>query len=314
MHIIRVTDSQTEKAFLQFPAQLYENKPQWVATSEQEIKNIFDFRQKILFEEGQAERWILTNFRGKMIGRIAAFTHQNFSERFEQPTGGIGLFECIDHQKAAFSLFDQCKEWLIRKGMKAMLGPVDLLDPTFKSGLLTSGFSKIPVYNRPYHQEYYQDMFENYGFSVLFKQYNYAVDIQEDGKTPEVDVLADIVLLDPEYKIETVSKQDHEGFAKKLRDVYNDVWQDQPYFFPLQEEASLGLVKKLRQVMDEHMVYFAYHNEQPIGFMINLPEQEQISDDTQEQVTMMRRLKHLFGNKHMKITTLMMGVKKSLSG
>ena len=41
------------------------------------------------------------------IGRVAAFVNQKtVMTRNEQPTGGMGFFECVYDQKAAYTLFD----------------------------------------------------------------------------------------------------------------------------------------------------------------------------------------------------------------
>ncbi len=47
--------------------------------------------------------------------RIAVFIDRNLAWSYDQPTGGIGFFECINDKKAAFLLFDTAKEWLVTK-------------------------------------------------------------------------------------------------------------------------------------------------------------------------------------------------------
>lgn len=37
----------------------------------------------------------------------------------DQPTGGVGFFECINDKKAASLLFDTARDWLKTKGMEA---------------------------------------------------------------------------------------------------------------------------------------------------------------------------------------------------
>ena len=56
---------------------------------------------------------------------VAAFINNKKAYNYEQPTGGIGFFECIDNEEAAFLLFDTAKKWLKDHAMKAMDGPIN---------------------------------------------------------------------------------------------------------------------------------------------------------------------------------------------
>ncbi len=315
MHILKVNDSQTEAAFIRFPVRLYKSSPQWVRPLDEEIKYLFDPARNPFFENGEAGRWILTNFRGQMIGRIAAFYDKKTLADTVYPTGSVGFFECINHQKAAFTLFDVCQEWFARKGMLAMNGPLNLLESTAKWGLLTDGFSEEPLYGMPYHQDYYPLFFEHYGFQKMHKQFNYTADLKENTLGEAFREKAQPVFSDKNYRIEPVSKQHPDTFAQHLCEIYNDAWQSLPYFAPMTLEAAKGIVQRLFPVMDEKMVYFAFYREQPVAFFINLPEMNQVYKHMNGKVNLLGKVKYMLsGEKHKKIVALMMGIKKAHQG
>src|SRR5439155_571400 len=122
------------------------------------------------FRFGEAERWIVGDGNGKLIGRIAAFTNKKYKNKGDDvPVGGMGFFECIDDQEAANLLFDTAKDWLQQRGMEAMDGPINFGERDRWWGLVTQGFQE-PLYCMNYNPPYYSTLFEHYGFRNFFNQ------------------------------------------------------------------------------------------------------------------------------------------------
>ena len=109
-------------------------------------------------------------------GRIAAFIDKNLAYTYDQPTGGIGFFECINDKESAFLLFDTAREWLKERGMEAMDGPINFGETDKYWGLLVNGFTH-PSFEVPYNPPYYQDLFESYGFQTYYKMEGFHLDI-----------------------------------------------------------------------------------------------------------------------------------------
>ncbi len=92
---------------------LYKNSPHWIRPLDQDIEAVFDPGKNKSFRHGECIRWILLDKSGDVIGRVAAFVNRKTARKGnDQPTGGIGFFECVNDREAAFALFDQCKDWL----------------------------------------------------------------------------------------------------------------------------------------------------------------------------------------------------------
>src|SRR5688572_29841440 len=137
MRISEVTSPRHIKEFLQLPVKLYKNEPRWIRPLDKDIENVFDRQKNKTFRHGECIRWILSNDAGETIGRVAAFVNQKtVTKGNDQPTGGMGFFDCIQDQAAAFMLFDQCKNWLQQRGMEAMDGPVNFANRDRWWGLL----------------------------------------------------------------------------------------------------------------------------------------------------------------------------------
>ncbi len=175
MQLNSVASTETKKQFHRVPHIIYKNDKNWVPPLEIMVENSFNPDKNPSFSDGEAQRWVLTSDDGKLIGRIAAFVSYGKAKTYEQPTGGCGSFECIDDQKAANMLFDVARDWLKERGMEAMDGPVNFGENYMNWGLLVDGFMQ-QGYGMPYNPQYYQKLFENYGFQMYFKQFSYHLD------------------------------------------------------------------------------------------------------------------------------------------
>ena len=165
MQLSEVNSPSTRKSFLEVPASIYRNDPNWIRPLDNDINSIFDPEKNSLFKNGEAVRWILQDASGKGIGRVAAFVNGNTAHTSEYATGGLGFFECINDQPAANMLFDACKDWLSQRGMEAMDGHINFGDRQSWWGLQTEGFAP-PTYSMNYNPAYYIPLFENYGFQT----------------------------------------------------------------------------------------------------------------------------------------------------
>jgi len=145
MTVIEVKDKKTKKAFLDVARLIYKNDPNWVCPLDNNVEAVFDPEKNNFHKHGKCIRWILTDDSGRTIGRIAAFINDKKAWHYDQPTGGIGFFECINDQKAAFLLFDTAKQWLQANDMKAMDGPINFGENDTFWGLLIEGFPGEPL-------------------------------------------------------------------------------------------------------------------------------------------------------------------------
>ncbi len=284
MKIIEVTDRKTRHHFLKLPKILYKNDPYWVCPPDNEIEGVFDPMKNRFFVQGAATRWILSGDNNKPIGRIAAFFYHDYAVSHKQPTGGIGFFECINDQGAANLLFDTAKTWLNSKGMQAMDGPINFGENDSNWGLLVNGFIN-PGYGMPYNFPYYKELFDNYGFQTFFEQYSYHIDITVPF--PErFWKIADWVMRKPGFRFEHFKFNEVDRFINDMVTIYNAAWSEmKDNFTPLEPEVIRKSFLKAKPIIDEEFIWFVYHNDEPVGIYIILPDINMI-------------LKHLNGKMH----------------
>ncbi len=294
MVLNEVFSAQDRKEFLLLPVQLYKNFPKWIRPLDKDIESVFDAGKNKSFRQGECTRWILQNNRGETIGRVAAFYDKKVSNKGnDQPTGGLGLFECINDQAAAFILFDQCKQWLKSKGMEAMDGPVNFGSRERWWGLLVEGYALEPNYQCNYSPPYYKDFFEAYGFQVYFYQLTFGRKV--DGPVEEkLYAKARLIAKNQAYHFDYLRKNEWHTLASKIRLVYNQAWASRGEMSELTEQQAKLIVKQMKPIMDEKLIWFGYYKNEPIAFFLSLPEVNQVFKHVNGKLDLIGKLKFLW--------------------
>jgi len=275
MMLIEVKDKPSVKAFLETPKVLYRNDPNWVCPLDMEIENTFDRNRNSSFQHGNACRWVLKDDQGQLIGRIAAFYDRNKAMNNAQLTGGIGFFECIDDQNTANKLFDTAKNWLASEGMEAMDGPINFGENFVNWGLLVEGFMQ-QGYGMPYNFAYYKTLFENYGFKTYFEQYSFH-DTFSRGYPEQMRKFGERFWKKPEYSFRHFEMKNAEKYLREMVMMYNKIWSDfLESYTPLKYEDLNMIFQDAKAILNEKFIWFGYHKDQPIGFLIVFPDMNQV--------------------------------------
>ena len=295
--IVEVNSPKRKKEFIRLPVRLYKKERNWIRPLDQDIESIFDPGQNKSFRNGEALRWLLLDENDKAIGRVAAFYDKKTAHNNEQPTGGMGFFECIRDKDAAFMLFDQCKEWLRSKGMEAMDGPVNFGDRDRWWGLLVDGFDYQPNYRMPYDFHYYKEFFEDYGFRNFFNQYTYYREIKKEGLDPIIEEKAQRIHNNPKYHFEHLRTKNIDKYVEDFRDIYNLAWSRYAGVKKITKAHANALMKSLKPILDEKLMWFAYYGDDPIAFFLMVPDANQIIKYLNGKMHLLAKLKFLFYKK-----------------
>lgn len=293
MTIAEVKSQSERKIFHLIPFEIYKNDPNWIPHLEKDIEDVFSKKTNKFFRNGEAIRWILKNEKGHCIGRIAAFINKKKAFGESQPTGGVGFFECIDNETAANLLFDTAKQWLEHREMKAMDGPINFGERDRFWGLLVNGFENRPVYANPYQPPYYQKLFENYGFKTYFEQYMFYMNVADKIPT-KVKEKSDRVLKNKGFTFRHLEKKKMYDYAEDFRTVYNSAWKKHDNFKGMPSSQARSIIRKLKPIMDEELIWFAYYNDQAVAFFIALPELNQIFKHLNGKLNTIGKLKFLY--------------------
>ncbi len=292
MKLVQVTDKRTVREFLDLPTALYSNHPKWIRPLDKDIEAVFDPKQNPNFEKGEAIRWILTDDSGKTIGRVAAFINESTKNAGDFPVGGMGFFECIEDKQAAYTLFDACRQWLEARGVEGMDGPINFGERDKWWGLLVDGFNE-PNYGMFYHLPYYREFFEAYGFQLYFKQFTCWRTTTAE-LNPALRERMRRTMEDNGYTFQHAEKNNPEKLASDFYTVYSKAWASHTGISKMTIDKARKIVKQMKPVMDERLLWFGYHKNEPVAFFIMLPELNQIFKHLNGKLDLIGKLKFLW--------------------
>lgn len=303
MNAVKVTNDAEKREFLEFPPRLYKNDKNYIRPLNKDIQDVFDKKKNKFFKTGECERFLFKNTQNQTVGKVAVFVNKKYKQ--EQPTGGIGFFDCINDQETANFIFDFCKNWLQERGMEAMDGSINFGERDKFWGIVTDGFDE-PLYGMNYNLPYYKDLFENYGFQIYFNQLCYSRPVHGDVSRV-FTVMHAKHAKNPAISAKPMKKNQLEKFAKDFTEVYNKAWADHGGGKEMEYAKTLKMFKAMKPVINEHISWFVYENEKPIAMWMNIPDLNQWFKYLHGKFGIWEKLKFLWVKKVRK-NTKMVGI------
>ncbi|MFM7814676.1 MAG: hypothetical protein ACKO66_09190 [Flavobacteriales bacterium] len=315
MRIQRVENLFDERVWLDLPKSIYQGDDNYIPHIEKEIAAIFNPKKNQLFSQGNAARWLAWQ-DDVAIGRIAAFHSVRYASAQEQPTGGIGFFECTRNTEAAHALMQAACAWLLSEGMEAVDGPINFGEKEAYWGLLVENFTDMNSFRMNYNPDYYQGFWESFGFQAYYEQLCYKRSLQFPVQ-PVYRRKADAVRRNAGFSIRHAVGRSAEEIASDFVTVYNASWAGLSGFKAMEYTQALRAVKSTWPVMDPEIIIFAYHQKKPIGFYINLPEVNEFMQHVDGKLNLWGMLKFLYHKRFSKrnvMVGMVFGVDRAFHG
>lgn len=271
MKVIPVVSKESISEFLNFPKLLFASDKNYIRPLDEDIESVFDSKKNKFFKSGECERFVFKNEDNTTVGKIAVFINKRYKQ--DQPTGGIGFFDCINDKATADFIFDFAKTWLEKRGMEAMDGPINFGERDKFWGLLIEGFSE-PLYAMNYNPPYYKTLFENYGFQVFFNQLCFGRKIHDPVASNFLE-MHQRISRNKNITAKPLQLKSLEKFAQDFTEVYNKAWASHGEGKQLTEKQTLKMFMTLKPIINEHISWFVYENEKPIAMWMNIPDLNQ---------------------------------------
>jgi GNAT superfamily N-acetyltransferase len=292
-HLVEVRNKKDIKEFHELPASINKGDINWIKPLTRDVESVFNPSNNNLFRNGDAIRWLLRDDAGRAVGRVAAFYSRKIANADNKPVGGMGFFECIYSQEAASMLFDACRDWLSDLGMTAMEGPENFGERDRWWGLLVDGFMP-PNYCMPYNPPYYRELFEAYGFRNYFEQYTYHMPVDDSRMSSVIREKAERIFNNPDYSFRYMTLAEMPDIARNFMIVYNKGWARFPGVKTISEGHARLILKSVKPVLDEKLLWFGFYRDEPVCFFIMLPEVNQIVRHLKGKMNHIGKLKFLW--------------------
>ncbi len=278
MSVSAVSGSSDFNEFIELPYRLYRSDPYWAPPLRSDQRKLLD-RRHPFYEHGEVELFLARDRAGQVVGRIAAIDNQLYVNFHQEPVGFFGFFETIDDQDVATALFDAAGQWLNKRELKTMLGPMNY-STNDECGLLIEGFDSMPYILMTHNPPYYSRLCEGAGLSKAKDLLAFRGDWKTIGaNTAEFDRWRRInakIIQRANITIKTADMSRFDREIETLKVVYNQAWIDNWGFVPLTDREMAQMARDLKSFIDPELALFAYSGDEPIGVSISLPDYNQV--------------------------------------
>jgi hypothetical protein len=265
--MIRIVDNfQDVKEFHSVPNYVYAADPNYIPHLIEDIEAVFDPLKNPSFQRGKAVRWVIPQ-----KGRIAAFYTDKEGRRF----GGWGFFESVDSETAA-KLIATAETWLKQQNCQRIQAPINFGSrDQFWGLLLESDANSSPSYQENYNPRVYRNYLEQAGYQVDFEQITFEMS-PNDVRYERFQRIALRTYSQAGYRYSVLDFGRLDKFAADFVEVYNAAWSFHEDFEPLDVTEVRKKFRAMRWAVLPELVVFAYFNDRPIGFYINILELNQV--------------------------------------
>jgi hypothetical protein len=272
---IRAVEGKAERRqFVRVPWSIYDDDEHWVPPLLLEREHHISAGNPLFAHL----KWcpFLAYRDGKPVGRISAQIDQLHLERYNDATGFFGMIEAPDDEEIFAALFKAAETWLRSEGMQRVRGPYNL-SVNEECGLLVEGFDRRPAVMMGHARRYYGARVEEQGYTGAKDLLAYQADI--DVKPPPVHarIMKRVMREGGErIKMRSIRTRDLNNELDTMREIFNDAWSDNWGFVPFTEAEFRELGFVLNQIVHPDMVKIIDIDDEPVAFMVVLPDVNEI--------------------------------------
>ena len=261
------------KKFIQLAWDLNQKDPSWIPPLRLTIEDSLDTKKNPFYKHAKVRLWNAYK-DGRQVGRISACVDTRHNEFHDEKVGFWGFLECANDPALSNALLKQAEIWFKEQGMQASRGPAN---PSFNHevGTLINNFERAPYIMMTHNPAYHPELIEKAGYAKVKDLFAYEL------KTPpafdeRVVMLAERVKQKTDVKFRSINMKDFKNEIKLIQEVYNDAWEKNWGFVPMDDAEFGHMAKSLKDIIWPEFCQLAFVNGKPIGFALSLPDINQV--------------------------------------
>jgi len=253
------------KQFVKVPWSVYRDDPAWVPPLILERLMALSPKEPI-FEHLDWQGWIACR-GGVPVGRISAQIDALHLKHNDPRQGFFGMIDGMDDADLFASLANTAEEWLRKRGMTSVLGPLNL-NINQEPGLLYDGYESPSSFLMGHARPYYHPRLESAGYRSCRELLAYRL-------APNYDEPAAIRRLrrrlGARLVLRNLNRADKAAELEVVRRIFNDGWSGNWGFVPFTGAELAAIDNLLLFVVPKDFILIAELDGEPAGFIVVLP-------------------------------------------
>jgi hypothetical protein len=268
--IRRVETRKDWDAFIGLPWLIYEGDPHWVPPLRVAVRDLLDVAKNPFFKHASMHA-IVAYRDGKPVGRLVGVIDDAHNRYHGERTAFFGFFESIDDQELADAMFESIESWARSRGMTNLRGPMNP-STNHECGLLVEGFDDSPNVMMTYNPPYYAKLLENRGMTKAKDLFAYDIDGRKVKFSEKLMAQAERLKAGGKVTFRTINVRDFDNEIERILTIYNDAWERNWGFVPMDPEEFRHMAKEMKLIMDPELLLIAEVRGEPAAFALTLPD------------------------------------------
>ena len=254
IEIIEVKTKKQQKAFLEFPLNLYRGNPNFVPPLYGDEKKIF--RSDYIYRDTCETGYWLAYRDGRIVGRISAILQRASNEKHNEKRVRFTRFDAIDDPEVASALFGAVEDFAKTRGMNAVCGPLGFSDLE-REGLLIEGFDQLSTFEEQYNAAYYGKLIEGCGYRKEVDWVESKIYAPEKATADKLKHLSEMLL--KKFRLRIGEAKNVNDFLNKYKDGFFDLldvaYEDIYGTVPFTDGMKKNMIDNFRLIIDlDHVV------------------------------------------------------------
>ena len=265
-----VTAANDLELFLDLPAHIYRDDPNWVPPLRISIAKQLS-PASLMAQYCQFQAFLALRDR-QPVGRIVAAVNQRLVEKENQAVGLFGYFEAINDGAVAEALLEAACRWLRDRQIAIVRGPIDL--SIHNNGFfLIDGFDSPPMMMMPYNPTYYPGLIEKGGWQKAKDAYAYDFPVLDHALAKKFEKGYHIACKSGlSFRPIRLKGEGFEQDCRSLYRIFTESFRDSWSSTPRSEEEFLEEAKDLKSLVDPDVFPVAEDSGKMVGFWMGLPD------------------------------------------
>lgn len=271
--MIRVQVVGTKKemeVYLQLPARIYANYPQWVPPLIADERKFHSPKHNEALQYSTIAHWIAWE-NERPVGRIMGIINHQYNKMHGERTGRYYQLDCINDASVARQLIETVEKWAKDQGMDRMIGPFGFSDKD-PQGIKIEGHEFPAVLLTPANPPYLEQLIENSGYKKEVDCVSYRIPIPD--KMPLLyKMVCDRIRSRGAYKLkEFQTRKELKPVIVPVLELVNLCYAEIFGFVPLSPSEIQKLAAQYLPILDPTLVKLVVTaNDEAIGFVVSMP-------------------------------------------
>ena len=263
-------------AFIRLPNRMYRDFKGYAPPLTIDRRALLDPKKAPFFKHGKVQYW-LARRDGVVVGRVSAQIDEAQGHGSFEHAGFFGCLDVEDDVEVTRALLEVAKNWLRERGCQRAIGPF-VLSMNGEPGMLVEGYEEPPLTMVSWHPPYLADHMRELGYEGC-KDLHYWRVSDRGGLVEKLRQRKRITQRAKDVTVRAVNMRDLPTDIEIIRMVYNDAWQDNWGFIPLQPEDVEAIYKDLKPFIRPEYGIIVEKNGKPVGAALTCPNLFEVLTD-----------------------------------